>query len=552
MVDLAWPMRFRRRRRESATPLNALAGYSRENVFQRNRKKLAVLLFFVMLFYMLVFNLLGRFIAVYLLAPLGIPLLLIIWALPDTGRAPVRLLKGLFFAFLGALMFWPDYLAFELPGMPWITMLRLVGLPMVLVLLISLSVSKDFRGEMKEILGSQPAIFKMMVTFTLLAILSLAFTKNMPHSFNKLVIALVNWSAIFFVSCYVFSKPGNVRRFAVLLWVAVVFWAAMGFWEWRISHVPWANSIPSFLKIEDDSVQRILAGAARSATGMYRVAAKFSTSLNFSEFLALATPFVLHFSLVARRWQLRVAAMVTLPVIFWTIIRTDSRLGMVGFLMTFMIYALFWAASRWRQDRESIFGPAITLAYPVIFAVFLAATFLVGRLRIMVWGSGQHQASNNARFAQLDGTIPHVLHQPWGYGIGMGGQTLGFVSPSGVLTIDSYYLTAILDYGVLGFIVYFGMFFTGIFKGLRKAIEVPEDETLWIAPASTALAVFVIVKAVLSGIENHPLAFALLGMVVALLWRTERQPESATPAMKLPVSALDDPLVTARARHISP
>ncbi len=222
-------------------------------------------------------------------------------------------------------------------------------------------------------------------------ILSVGFSANPGFSFNKLIVGLVNWTGVFFVACYFFSKPGAATRFAYILWAAVVFWIIIGAWEWWNSQVPWANHIPSFLKIEDESVLRVLSGSARSATGMYRVQAKYNTSLSFAEFLSLATPFVLYIAMYARKWWIVIPAALTLPLVFWTIINTDSRLGAVGFLMSFMLMAFVWGVQNWLRDRESIFGPAVTLAYPVLFAAFIAATLFVGRLRNMVWGDGQHQ-----------------------------------------------------------------------------------------------------------------------------------------------------------------
>src|SRR3546814_13038158 len=71
--------------------------------------------------------------------------LLVIWALPETDWAPTKTLAWLLIAFLIALPLWPNYLAIALPGMPGITLLRIIGAPMILLLLIPLSVSAEFR-----------------------------------------------------------------------------------------------------------------------------------------------------------------------------------------------------------------------------------------------------------------------------------------------------------------------------------------------------------------------------------------------------------------------
>src|SRR3546814_5293467 len=75
----------------------------------------------------------------------------------------------------------------------------------------------------------------------------------------------------------------------------------------RSGVVPWVGHVPSFLKIQDPVVQRVLEGSARAATGIHRIQATYTTSLGFAEFLALMTPFALHLVMCARRFWVRMA-----------------------------------------------------------------------------------------------------------------------------------------------------------------------------------------------------------------------------------------------------
>ena len=519
MSALAWPSRRKQREAEEALPL--LAGYGRQNALQRNRGKLSALLFVLMVLYTLAFQIIGRFIPLYFMIPVAVLILLIIWALPETGRAPTVLLTRLFHACLIGFLFWPDYLAIALPSLPWITVLRMTALPLTFVFLIALSVSRDFRHALKAVTGSARTVTTPMVILSVLLAISIFYSNLIVFSFNRVVNSLLGWTMMFFVSCYVFSKPGSARRVAGIIWAATAFWVAVGFWEWRLGHVPWRDHVPGFLATQDEFVQRVLQGSERYG-GDYRIQTKFFTPISFAEYLALTAPFVLHWMMTAERLVARIAAGALLPLIFLAIVGTDSRLGAAGFMLTFMIYALYWGVRRWRYAKGSILGPAIVLAYPVLFGVFMAATVFVGRLRKMVWGGGQHASSDEARQEQIEMAIPLIKSHPWGYGVGMAGDTLGYVTPAGVLTIDSYYLTMLLDIGVSGFAVFIALFLSGIYVGARRSIESPNGEMQWIAPATIALINFIIIKSVLSQIENHPLVFALLGMIVALSWRIQQ------------------------------
>ena len=465
-----------------------------------------------------------------------LPLLLLalsVWLLPETGRSPDKTLEWLLFAFLTALLAWPDYLALALPGLPWITALRLTAVPLGIVMLLCLSLSSAFRRDLLDALNAQPAIWRLVVAFAVIALLSIAVSRQPSFSLNKFVVAQLYWILVFFVAVAVFGRPGRAQWLVVGLWSFALYVCLIGLWEARLGAVPWAGHIPSFLKIEDEAVQRILAGSARAATGIYRVQAKFTTPLGCAEFLAYAMPFVLHLVATARRPIVRVAAAATVPLIFKIILLTDSRLGMVGFFGALLLYALAWAALRWRDVRGSLFGPAITLAYPTILVTFMAATFFVGRLRALIWGTGAQQFSTLSRKAQVAAGLPRVFSEPWGHGIGQGAEVLGFRNGAGILTIDTYYLAVALEFGVIGFVVYYGIFFGGILHGGRAALKARSPDTAVLIPLVIALINFFVIKSIFSQVENHPLVFALLGATVALIARVrdeERNREVAQPA----------------------
>ncbi len=511
------------RRKLAAAGPGLLPAYRHDNALRRNRKKLFFALFIAVILYVMAFQLIGRFIIVQFLVPLLLLFFLVIWALPERGRAPTSTLRFLFFAFAGSLVLWPDYLALALPGMPWMTAIRLTGFPMVLILLICISVSDDFSRQLKSVLSASRPIAWLMATLAVLMVFSVAVSTNMPFSFNRLVVMLVSLVAAFYVASYVFAKPGTALRFVFFLWAVIILLAVLTYFEVRSSQVPWAGRIPSFLKIEDENVQRILAGQMRATTKIYRAQTKFTTSLSFAEFLALTAPFILHIAMTATKVWLRPLAWLTLPLIFWMIVKTESRMGAAGFLMTFIVYLLVWGGLRWYRNRDSIFGPAITLAYPIIFAAFITATFFVGRLRAMVWGSAQHQFSDQGRQVQWDMAIPRALERPWGYGLGQGGGALGYTNQAGMLTIDSYYISVLLEIGIIGFVAYFAVFISTILLSVPAIARANTEEERLLAPIAISLVNFIIIKSVLSQQEGHPIAFIFVGMAVALIWRVKQQ-----------------------------
>jgi hypothetical protein len=484
----------------------------------------------LLLLFCLIYGFAFAVLAPFIVTPFAIPilllLLLIIWAMPD-ATAPVRTMSFFFFAFFIGLIVWPNYISIALPGLPWISVKRLTVFPLTLLLLYSISVSHDFRKNLFAVLNDTPLIWKGVVAFAAIETISVGFSNEPSVSLNRLVVAQTEWTVIFFVSCYLFMKPGRITTWLLCMWGAALWVCAMGIWENRLGYVPWRDHIPSFFQIEDPSVQRALAGAQRTALGTHRVASTFSTSLGLSEFLALAIPFAVHFMRPEFNWKLRLASLISIPTFIYVIVISQSRLGLVGTVVSLVAFIFIWSYRRRLADRKNPFWTGIVIAYPAIAAMIVASTFLVGRIHARVWGNGPQQFSDNSRLEQWNLGIPKILSHPWGYGIGKGGEALGFIDVGGNGTIDSYYLLVALEYGIVGFIVYFGIFAIAAFLSTKTAlssIELKEENALLI-PAGVSLLNFIVIKSVFAQSDNHAVVFMILGMIVALLFRVRGVPK---------------------------
>jgi hypothetical protein len=467
-----------------------------------------------------------------LAVPVAMLAALAIWALPDTESAPTNLIESLLFAYFVALIMWPNYLAIALPGLPWITLLRLVGFPLAGLTLISVSMSANFRSDLAKILISAGPVWKMLALFIAIQTITIAFSRQVADSIQMIIVSQLNWTLIFFVSCYVFNRRGRALLWSYLVWGMAIAVSIIGVLEHYEGHLPWAGHIPSFLRVNADFLRLILNGGSRA--GSHRVQATFGTSLGLAEYLALSAPFVIHFAIAGSRPFVRIAAVATLPLSLSVILVTESRLGVIGLFLGSLVYLLFWAGLRWRRNRASFFGPAIALTYPVIFILALASTLFVHRLSAVVWGNGPQNDSNAGRAEEWRMAGSRFLENPLGHGGGTSAVVLGFVQPDGRLTIDSNYLSVVLDYGVLGLILYYGSIVYSIYLSAKCVLSVKttDVEQNLLVPIATSLAVFLFTSSVLSETDNHPIIFMLMGMAVALVHRS-RQSNGATAAAPL-------------------
>jgi hypothetical protein len=474
------------------------------------------------------------------MSPLAVLVIILIWVLPPARSAPDVAIERLFFTFFIVFSLWPNYLALAFPGLPWITVTRLVGIPLVLVFLTGISTSATMRTRLAAILNESPGLWKMLALFVLIQTASIAVSTRPGESLSKYLVHQTNETAIFFVCAYVFGRPGRLERWAWMFWGFAVILSIFTLIEFRLSHVLWAGYVPSFLAVQDETVAKILSGGMRVTTDTYRAQSIFSTSLGCGEYLAYATPFVVHIAASKKYSALvRFAALGSLLLIIDAILATDSRLGILGYFIGTSLYVLVWAAQKWRREPYSLLAPTVLAIYPVGFLAFIAASFTIGRVKAKVWGMGQYENSNQARIDQFHMSIPKLLTHPWGYGVGRGGESLGYTNLAGSLTIDVYYVLVAMEYGIIGFFVFFGIFAVAIGYSLKYvAFAKTEDNELRFAfPLCISLFIFIVAKAFFAQEDNHPIVFMLAGIVSAVVYRARIAARAAQPVGYAPAQS---------------
>lgn len=508
-----------------------LAGYRRPGPGKGRRIALYIALAALFIGWGFYFGLSAPFRIMPLVSPLPLLVLLIIWVLPAGEYAPTRAIEPLYLAFFAALVLWPNYIAVVLPHLPWLTLLRIFVTPLILIFLISISVSARFRATLGAAIGSAPVIWRLLAAFVGLQTFSLLLSDRPVLSFNDYLVDQLNHTFIFIVSCYVFLTPGFSERWAKAYLAMVYFVCGVGLWEWSIGMLPWAGHIPSFLRVETDLVANILDGAQRASLKVHRVQGMSVQPLAMAELLGLAAPFALHIAMNRYPLVLRILGAFYLPLALFLIELADSRLGNVALLSAVLFYILIWAGLKWRQNKQSLIAPALVLLYPALMAMTLVGTFFVRPLRVAVWGSGAQRGSTDARAMQWDLGIPKIITHPFGHGIGQAAKKLGYVNPAGKGTIDSHYLTILMDFGPLGYLLFYGLFAYAAWLAARIVIYFrPKGDTMILLPLMVAMLQFIIIKSVLSLDHNHPLVFMMLGGIVALSYRAKLEAQKAVPS----------------------
>jgi len=247
-----------------------------------------------------------------------------------------------------------------------------------------------------------------------------------------------------------------------------------------------------------------------------------------AEYLALATPFVIDRIMKSRRVE---------GVLFWILLDltllgvinlTQARLGILGWILAHVAYGLIWTYRRWRSQRVDVVAPALGLMVPVGAFLFFVAMFTWPPIRNRTIGGGSTSLSDDGRRQQFEMLWPKLLANPFGYGSAQSGNILQFRHQGGLLSVDSFIITLLLDYGIIGFFLFAGALFYCIWKLLQIAWHNFDGELSLALPLACTLLVVVQVRLVLSQMDNMPLIFLFLGMSAALIYRWTKDRETAS------------------------
>ncbi|MDQ2878625.1 MAG: O-antigen ligase family protein [Pseudomonadota bacterium] len=467
----------------------------------------------------------------FLLAiPLLVAVVVILWLLPEGAPPPVALLTALLVWFIGANTLWPSYISVDLPGLPWINPQRIVAFALLTVALWSYSTSGTMRAEIAEILRTVPFLRVAFWLFWATTVITLAFSSEIGMSLNKWFNNQIFWTGMFGLAAWLGTKGGAIERVVrVILWTTILVSLEV-IYEFHIGQVPWLDHIPSFMTVDQAYLVNVLKSQGRAGTDIYRAHGTFTVSLVCAEYLAIIFPFLIHELVIVPglfRKLLMFAGSLAALSAMWL---TNARSAMIGFFIAVFLYGGFAAYRYWRRQRQSLIGVSALAMMPIAAMIFLALAITWPRLHTMTFGGSQHQPSSLARDDQWAMGLPKIRSNPVGYGVGRSGQTLGYANLGGQLTIDTYYLSLVLEYGVLGYAAFMAMFLTPLFVGLKLYLRALPGEESMAGPIAIALLNFIVIKAVSSTEFNMPLAFVLLGFLVAVAWRQQQRIGIAVPA----------------------
>jgi hypothetical protein len=474
-----------------------------------------------------------------LLAPfiifIAIPYLCCVFFLPENRNPPVQLLTKTLYAAVFAYMAWPSYLAIALPGLPWINVQRLTLGPLLVLVVYCLATSGEIRGHVWRTLNSIPSFRPLFITYVVMITLSCFTSVDAAESFKRLLAFYFQVLTIFFSTIIVLRDPKKQATLVNVFLAGALVVSSIALWEGAVQHVLWVGHIPSFLKIDSLSVVELLKGQTRD--GVYRSTSTTSNPMLLGELMAMTFPFALHFVFNPVSRTQFIASLALGVLILQSALASGARSGFLGCLITLLVYVGVFALKQQGANKMNLFKPVLVLSVPTIFVMFAFSVVFVGRVNQIFMGkTDATNESTQSRVEQWTMGWPKILARPWGHGYFTSGSVLGY-APYGFTTIDSQYLSWLLDIGIVGFIVAVLMIVVSILKTFSTYLRFAKRNDLsnYLLPVACGLLNFFYIKSVLSEMANEPYFYMFLGMGLSLCY--DHQRSTSTTGSAQPVVA---------------
>lgn len=463
---------------------------------------------------------------------LGVFAIAILFALPLGRRAVnTRILVFALAFYVGFDVMWADYVAVDIPFLPYITPVKLVILMLAGFWIVLAASSREIHDRMWKALTTLPILTFALATVIFFNLLATPFSIDRAASSRELFNDVVFFYIPFLIAATTIRSRGDVDAILKTLVYCAGAVGVIVVLESILHRNLYVAVFGKWINYDAPWLRLIFAGASRD--GKYRALGPFVNYLSLGDYFVLTLPFVLYFFERAKSVWLKLLLGSIFALSIYGIFAADSRTSLLAALIVCSIYGVIKALNFLSFNQGSPLRPLIVL---VLVGGMVAAPLAVWESYRRVGGDNAFGAAGS-RTLMFQAGIPKIKHRPIiGYGPGTSGIALDFRSDGVNLTIDSYYLSMALDAGIPGLIGFLLLPTTLVVVAFRRMRRNTPDAPLFLAFCLSGIG-FGLVRSTTSQYENINFFHILLGAFVALLLlikeETAASPELAAAEAKL-------------------
>jgi hypothetical protein len=363
----------------------------------------------------------------------GLPALVFVWGLMLVALSIV----------------WPRYGFFALGGLPQVTPFTLMAILSWLLLPCLLVLDPVMRNRFGFAIWSNSLVLSLVGAWIVWRFLTSALGEDPGSSLFETAREVVYLTPILFMTILISTMPSGklwISRTMVVSALLVLLLAAL---ESALK-----RSVVDILglRFAIDAQSAVNVTEVTLRAGLVRIKSVFSHPIVFGQFLAFIFPIAVWSLFKERSGLMRLLSLTVVALIPWAVVITGSRAAIVGLAVAVFTFVLIYAVHRLRQNLHT--GVLVILGVLLISTITFAA--VSGQILDLISGRNSVESTSTIyREAMISKGLDEISYSPiFGFGDGRAAYHAGFVGRNNILTIDSLYLSTLLNNGWVGLAIF--------------------------------------------------------------------------------------------------
>jgi hypothetical protein len=408
----------------------------------------------------------------FVAVPVGVLLGLALWLLPDVANPKDPPFHKLFLAYLILVVAWPSYVALALPGLPWITPARLVLAVLLVLALVHFAQNATLRQHVLATLTHDKWAARAWLGYYLVGFTVAVIGLTPATSIGILSNSLILNGLCMVIAAALFRRESAIWAVALTIALGLIAVLLIAVLENWMQMPPWINSIPSFMRVDENYLEIYTSPQARIGDGRYRVRSTFPVVLYFGFYLNLAMP-VLFYMMARMKGPKLLLGLALVPLIGHAVWAANARTAVLAVAFTLFGYAALLVARQLLSGRRTDSLKSGLVVASITAALLIGAALVASshRAQVFMFGGAQHADSDAGRDQQWENTRDYLRGNLIGAGTGNSGNLVGVAQGNGVLAVDSYWISILVDNGVVGFVCYMSLWLRLIWLGINTFLR---------------------------------------------------------------------------------
>lgn len=427
---------------------------------------------------------------------------------------PHRLLVFLSLAWLFLSVIWPYFVVYHVPGLFDLRPTRLILTAMLLVWLYYFFKSKQLKSQLLRYKEISSLFFVFFWFFLITKVWGVVFSSapGMTIIFFIKELIEIMLPALILLSL-IRTREDIEKVINVLLWMTVIV-VVVGLFEYRLQANVLATYLPASLLSAQDYVATALSSRIR---GDYRLQSLFGHPLVFAQFVIVALPFVIYRMIYSNTRLLKVVMLFLLVASLIVLWGTGSRSIFPAIAAEIMVVLLVVFYKTVITNRSSFLGWLYVSLLP--FLAVMLVLVLTKAKRLIMGQSHSEYLSTNARIEMWSRGFGVIESDPigalFGFGLYRAAVEIDW-KINGKYTIDSYFLSVLLETGIIGFLLFIFLFFYILIQAVRVWKESSFSDVLPIV-LITSISGYMMVAVILSLTHILHVYYVLFMLILALV-----------------------------------